>query len=75
MAHRESITNLASDIGLPGYGHTAVFHHTLHETRNNDNKSINQSPSAVTLNSEMSDGIDETVFSFQYMLNESGGKV
>jgi hypothetical protein len=77
VAHRESIRNLVSDVGLPGYGHTAVFHHTLHEMRNSDNsnKSIDKSPSAATLNLETWNGIDETVFSFQYMLDESGGKV
>lgn len=76
VAHRESIRNLVSDVGLPGYGHMAVFHHTLHETRtrNNCEKSIDKSPSSTTL---LSSGIgtDDTVFSFQYMLNESGGKV
>ena len=77
VAHRESIRNLVSDVGLPGYGHTAVFHHTLHETRNNYNKneSVDISPSAASLNLEMWNGANETVFSYQYMLDESGGRV
>lgn len=73
VAHRESIRNLASDVGLPGYGHTAVFHHTLNETRNK--RAVEKTPTTMTLNSKAPTDSINTVFSFQYMLDESGERV
>ena len=82
VAHRESIRNLTTGLGLPGYCHTAVFHHTLYD-RTVSGKESPYFPSRqddiaagkCRSSKRSNDGEKSMEFVFQYLLNERGFKV
>lgn len=83
VAHRESIRNLTSAVNLPGYCHTAVFHHTLYDGTKCARKSypvsdLSDSGAVELSNIKQSNFADlrysknSTDFIFKYLLDEKG---
>ena len=87
VAHRESIRNLTSGVGLPGYCHTAVFHHTLYDrtvtgkespylpSNLNDITAVKYHSSKQSSLPHLNDGRNSLDFVFQCLLDERGTKV
>ena len=74
VAHRESIRNLTADVGLPGYCHTAVFHHSLHDTLG-ESKLDAKVQFTKSRHDDAKTSRSPNQFVFQHMLNEKGKRV